>query len=73
MVAEFEVNKQIVNSLVTENVQLKEELASPRLALNSVRQQIQFMLLERRRVVRAGSPSNGQPPVGGAGGSRLKL
>ncbi|GMG20837.1 unnamed protein product [Ambrosiozyma monospora] len=73
MMAEFEINKQIVNSLVNENAQLKDELTSHRMALNSVKQQIQFMLLERRRVARTGSSNNGQSPAGGAGGSRLKL
>ncbi|ODV86715.1 hypothetical protein CANARDRAFT_174777 [[Candida] arabinofermentans NRRL YB-2248] len=50
LVAESDINKQMVSSLANENVQIKEELNSQRVALNSIRQQIQFMLVDRRRM-----------------------
>ncbi|QPG75344.1 hypothetical protein FOA43_002697 [Brettanomyces nanus] len=46
---ELEASKQMISKLATDNLQMKEELNSQRLVINSIRQQLQFMVLDRRR------------------------
>ncbi|VEU23491.1 DEKNAAC104594 [Brettanomyces naardenensis] len=59
---ELEVSKQMISGLAADNLQIKEEMSSQRLALNSIRQQLQFILMDRRRLnttlTRLGSGTN---------------
>ncbi|KAG7787130.1 hypothetical protein KL910_003792 [Ogataea haglerorum] len=50
LASEFELHKQLVTAVANENIQIKDELHNQTAALSSMRQQIQFMLLDRRRL-----------------------
>ncbi|GMF05620.1 unnamed protein product [[Candida] boidinii] len=49
MSQELDLTKQIVTGLGNDTGYLKDELNSQRLLMNSLRQQMQFMMVDRRR------------------------
>ncbi|KAH3664122.1 hypothetical protein OGAPHI_004836 [Ogataea philodendri] len=50
LVSERDLDKQLVTVLANDNVQIKDELDNHTVALTSIKQQIQFMLMDRRRL-----------------------
>ena len=50
LIRELEINKNVTKALVDENVNLREQMNSQRAMLLSLQQQMQFMLIERRRM-----------------------
>ncbi len=59
---ELELSKKIITDLAVDNCQMKEELKNQKFALNTMHQQLQFVLMDRRRldnkITRLGSESN---------------
>lgn len=49
MVGELDMNRRITETLVQENITLKEELGNQRAVLTTMRQQMQYILLDRHR------------------------
>lgn len=49
MVGELDLNRRITETLVQENVTLREEIANQRAVLTTMRQQMQYILLDRHR------------------------
>lgn len=49
MVGELDLNRRLTETLVQENVALREEIANQRAVLTTVRQQMQYILLDRHR------------------------
>lgn len=60
LIRELEINKEISKTLVEDNVNLREQLNSQRAMILGLQQQMQFMMIERRRmfVSKAGSSKN---------------
>mgnify|MGYP003365226970 CR=1 FL=1 len=50
LIRELEINKNVTKALVDENVNLREQMNSQRAMLLSLQQQMQFMMIERRRM-----------------------
>lgn len=49
MVGELDLNRKVTETLMQENLALKEEMANQRAVLTTMRQQMQYMLLDRHR------------------------
>lgn len=59
ILGELDTNRRITDSLVTENIQLREDVSNQRAMINALRQQMQYMLLERRRMRESGTNISG--------------
>ncbi|KAG0679486.1 hypothetical protein C6P40_005336 [Pichia californica] len=59
LVRELEMNKNVTSRLLGDNVEMREQLTSQRALLLNLKQQIQFMLIERRRMAFANNSTNG--------------
>lgn len=59
---ELELSKKIITDLAVDNYQIKEELKNQKIAMNTIHQQLQFVLMDRKRldnrITKLGSESN---------------
>lgn len=63
IVADFQQQQQIITNLANSSSHYREEINAQRVAINSLRQQLQFLLVERRNLNRAVRGIGGISPV----------